>query len=93
MGLAGTTFLTLGLGAASFLVALPLVEAAFLVVVVDSFLVLVLVVAEAAAALTDIARMGWAAERVSTERKAERLNMVVVVGVSSLVLSRRVVFE
>lgn len=59
-----------------------MVEAAFFVVVVGSFLVLVLVVAEAVAALTDIARMGWAAERVSAERKAERLNMVAVVVVS-----------
>lgn len=82
LGLAGTTFLAFGLEEASFLAALPLVEAAVLVEVVASFLVLVLVVAEAAAALTDIARTGWAAESVSTERKAERLNMVVV-GVSS----------
>lgn len=82
MGLAGTTFLALGV-AASFLEVLPLVEAAFLVVVVGSFLVLVVVVAEAAVALTDMARMGWAVERVSAERKAERLNIVVVISVSS----------
>jgi threonine dehydrogenase-like Zn-dependent dehydrogenase len=76
--------LAFGLDEASFLAALPLVEAAALVGVADSFLVLVLVVAEAAAALADMARTGWAAERVRAERKAERLNMVIVVaGVSS----------
>jgi archaellum component FlaG (FlaF/FlaG flagellin family) len=50
-----------------------------LVVEAVSFLAFVLVVAEAAAALTDMARTGWVAEIVSTERKAERLNMALCV--------------